>query len=325
MTVAVISSSAIVGFAVTMVLALVLLWTIAVILMANARLRPPRMTDGKALSLLGRLSPQDLSLPYECELFEVPETVTGQTLRLHAWWVPHPQSAGRCVILLHGYADAKVGALAWLPLLHDAQVNVLLLDQRAHGQSSGKYCTAGFYERHDLSCVIDQLRKARPAEATRIAILGVSMGGVTAMAVGALRCDLAGIIVDSPFGDYTAAGLRHAQHFGFPGGFILCPATWLAARIARVRFDEVAPLRTVAELKTPMLLIQPANDMVISPADAAELRRRLADNPLVGARSQSVLFENTGHVLGLRHDPERYRNQVTAFIEQTMPAHPATA
>src|SRR5688500_19638320 len=84
--------------------------------MAWSLLRPPRMTDGKAVWLLRRLSPGDLGMPYEEMPFDVRDTRTGERLRMAAWWIPCPPAGGRagapesdrCVVLLHGYADAKV-------------------------------------------------------------------------------------------------------------------------------------------------------------------------------------------------------------------------
>ena len=313
------------GFVATLMGAALLLWAIAIVLMANARLRPPRMTDGKALFVLGRISPADLSLPYETDVFEIAEGVEGvdapgrRKLLLHAWWIPHSGARGRCVILLHGYADARPGALAWLPMLHDLQINVLMLDQRAHGQSAGVHCTAGYYERQDLWQVIDQLRKERPSDAQAIAIFGISMGGVTAIAVGAMRDDLAGIIADSPFGDYTTAGMLHADLFGFPGWFVQRPAAWLAQRLTGARYGAVSPLRLVPQLRVPLLLIQPSQDRVISPDDAAQLRQQLTDNPLVGHRSRAVIIPGAAHVLGLGASPEFYETEVSNFLREILP------
>src|SRR5688572_14722028 len=95
-----------------------------VFLMAWSLLRPPRMTDGKAVWLLRRLSPGDLGMPYEESPYDVRDTRTGESLRMTAWWIPCPPAGGRagapesdrCVVLLHGYADAKVGAIAWAPV-----------------------------------------------------------------------------------------------------------------------------------------------------------------------------------------------------------------
>src|SRR3954454_22051011 len=99
----------------------------AILLMAYGLVRPPRMTDLKALYLLGRVSPAELGLAFDDVTFEVREEAGGGGVRIVGWWIPvrHPDAAaggngdgprggaGRCVVLLHGYADARVGAIAW--------------------------------------------------------------------------------------------------------------------------------------------------------------------------------------------------------------------
>src|SRR5438045_2980710 len=77
-----------------------------VALMAIAILRPPRMSDGKAVWVLKRLSPGDLGLPYEDVSFNIRDEATGGPMRIAGWWIPQPTAEGKCVVLLHGYADA---------------------------------------------------------------------------------------------------------------------------------------------------------------------------------------------------------------------------
>src|SRR5205823_2216703 len=101
--------------------------------------------------------------------------------------IPHPKAAGRCAVLLHGYGDAKVGAIAWAPTLHALGFNILALDLRAHGESDGRYCTARYFERHDVSQVIDELKRQRPADVRRVVMFGISMGAAVAAAVAVLR------------------------------------------------------------------------------------------------------------------------------------------
>src|SRR5262245_41285289 len=86
-----------------------------VLLLAHAILRPPRITDGKAVYLLKRLSPADLGMHFQDVRFSVRDEATAKNLKLVGWWIPHPAGGAKTVVLLHGYADAKVGAIAWAP------------------------------------------------------------------------------------------------------------------------------------------------------------------------------------------------------------------
>ena len=61
---------------------------LAILLIAESILRPPRMTDGKALYLLRRLAPDDLGLPYERLNISVRDQRSAKPLSLALWWAP---------------------------------------------------------------------------------------------------------------------------------------------------------------------------------------------------------------------------------------------
>ena len=116
-----------------------------IFIMARMLLRPERMNDPRAAFVLKRLSPADLGMRFEPLKFRVRDEHTGGPLELAAWWIPcpDPSANGRCVILIHGYADAKVGAIAWAPTWQSLGYHILALDLRAHGESPGSQSTAG--------------------------------------------------------------------------------------------------------------------------------------------------------------------------------------
>ena len=91
------------------------------------------MTDGEGAS--GSFAcPRGIFTKYEDVNFTLRDERTGGPLRIVGWWIPHPQADGRCVVLLHGLADAKVGVIAWAPLWHSLGFNILAIDLRAHGE-----------------------------------------------------------------------------------------------------------------------------------------------------------------------------------------------
>jgi len=281
--------------------------------MSRAMLSPPRMQDGKALALLKRLLPTDLGLDYEPLTFDVRDEATAGRLRLSGWWIPSGTSA-RTVVLLHGYADAKVGAIAWAPTLVGLGWNVLALDMRAHGQSEGKFFTAGFYERHDVSQAIDELRLLKPNATGVMVLMGISAGAVVASAVGAMhaverRSDLAGVVLDSPFADYVEASRAHAEIVGLPPALVR-PALWLAARSTGADFLAVRPLDTVARVTAPLLIIHCRSDPFISP------ERQRAFDASAGRSSTCVesWHVDAEHCRALATYPNDYANKLRSFL-----------
>lgn len=289
-----------------------------VVLMARRLIRPPRMTDGKAIYLLKRLSPGDLGLPFEDVRFTVRHPADGQEISLAAWWIAHPAGSSQTCLIIHGYADAKVGGIAWAPMWRDLGYNVLAIDLRGHGESGGTFTSAGFYEREDVAQLIDQWRAERPDETARIVMFGVSLGAAVAAAVAAGRDDIDAVVLESPYAHFVRAAAAHGRAMGMPLVRLQPFIARTAGRMIGADFDAVAPARLVPEIRCPVLLIHSADDDLIDPKDAQSLRAAIAQrDPDAG---QGVFWEVPGarHVLGLATDPQTYQQRLANFLSASI-------
>jgi pimeloyl-ACP methyl ester carboxylesterase len=285
------------------------IWAMAIIL-----LRPPRMTDGRAAWRLKRLSPGDLHLHYSDVSFAVRDDFTNEDIRLTGWWIPHRNARGRTIVILHGYGDAKVGGIAWAPTLHALGFNLLALDLRAHGQSQGRHCTAGFYERHDVSQVIDQLRQERPDDTRQIILFGVSLGAAVAAATACLRDDCAAVIMECPYPDYELAAAAHANILGAPGDSFQRLAFRLAQRLAKADFAQVRPVELIPKVPCPLMVIRGDADVFIDDEHAAMVESATAARPPSLGPTVYWNADNAHHVAALYEDPELYRRRIEEFL-----------
>lgn len=295
-----------------------LLVTATVRAMAIILLRPPRMTDGRAAWRLKRLSPGDLRMHYSDVSFNVRDEADGRMLKLAAWWIPAPRAVGRCVILLHGYGDAKVGAIAWAPTWHALGFNILALDLRAHGESEGRYCTAGFFERHDVSQVIDQLKRERPQDTRQIVLFGVSLGAAIAAATAVLRDDLAAVVLECPYPDYELAAASHAEIMGAPGERLQHMAFRRAQEVAKADFDAVRPVGLIPKVACPVMVIRSEADVFIDDAHAAMVENATKSRPASLGPTVYWNAENAHHVAALYEDPELYKKKLGEFLEAAL-------
>jgi pimeloyl-ACP methyl ester carboxylesterase len=299
---------------------LALLLAAVAIFATHLALRPPRMSDGKAIVRLRRLSPGDLGLEYENVRFDVPDDFTNSPIRIAGWWIAAERPTDRCVIILHGFSDAKVGGIAWAPMWRELGWNVLAIDLRAHGESGGKYCTAGWYEGHDVSHVIDELRRRRPDQSRRIILFGASLGAAVAAAVGALRDDLEAVIMDCPYSDFRRAALTHARVWGMPEGRMTRMVMWLAQKIARADFAAVRPVDLVGRIPCPLVVIRCGRDFLVDPDDDAQIRAALQRRAEEGKPTLYWTIPEAEHILGLAARPEEYMRMIQEFIERASPA-----
>ncbi|HEY8665625.1 MAG TPA: alpha/beta hydrolase [Tepidisphaeraceae bacterium] len=284
-------------------------------LMAWSLVHPPRMTDGKAMWVLRRLSPADLGMGFEDVKIAIRDE-HGKSLSISAWWIANPAAQGRCAVLVHGYADAKVGAIAWAPLWYSLGFNLLVPDMRAHGESGGTMCTAGYFERHDLSQIINEFQTTRPADTRQIVLFGLSMGAAVVAAAAALRTDLAAVVLDSPYAHFRHAAMRHMQWVGLPGRWLQTLAIGLAEWITGADVDAVAPVNQIAAIKCPVMVIEAGNDWSLSTEDRARLKEAV-EKPR-GHKAEMWTVDGADHLMAMVADPNQYREKLAAFLAEAL-------
>lgn len=306
-----------------LIVAGLLLLAVVVHLMARALIRPPRMTDGKALYVLKRLTPRDIGLSFEAMTFEVDDVLApGQKQKLAAWWMPADQPSGRTVVLVHGYADAKVGVLAWAPGWHELGFNLLAVDLRAHGDSTGTICTGGYAERHDLVQVVHQILARKPAETASLMLFGASLGAA-AVAGAAAELDpelVAGVVLESPYADFRSASAAHFERIGLPGGRIARLALRHAEWLSGARYGEVRVTDLVGRIQSPLLVLAAGDDLYLTGEEAEALAAAVAARPASSGASVYRRFEGVEHLMSVVASPDEYRQALSDFVGQLKPA-----
>jgi uncharacterized protein len=280
--------------------------------MARMLLRPPRMTDGKALFILNRLTPADVGLDFQVVTFETVDQHRN-ALKIAGWWIGRA-GADATAVVVHGYADAKVGALAWAPMWHDAGVNVLLIDLRAHGESGGRLTSAGFHERDDLDAVINSIRLERPDASRRLYLWGGSLGGAVALATAARREDIDGVVADGVFDRYPNVVANHARLIAAPATMLQPLTVRLAGWLADADFEQVAPVEMLAQINCPVLLVHTRQDPFVPPDEIENLARAMTRRSVEG--DEHWILENEGHLRAIHHDPAGYAERIRLMLSR---------
>lgn len=121
-------------------------------------------------------------LPYESVHIKVNDGVT-----LHAFWIFHPPERSvhvPTIVYFHGNAGNMGHRLQnAFGMYHTLQCNVLLVEYRGYGLSTGEPSEAGFYG--DGRAAIDYLRTRHDLDQNQIVLFGRSLGGAVAIDVAA--------------------------------------------------------------------------------------------------------------------------------------------
>jgi uncharacterized protein len=191
-------------------------------------------------------TPKTVGLAYE------DFTVKNGDIDLKGYWIPN-DAARATVICLHGIHSCKERNLDIASSLHSTGCNVILLDLRAHGKSTGKYCTFGQNEKYDLQKVIDfALEKGK---INNIGIHGSSLGGAIALQTLAIDNRLKFGIIESTFTNYSDVTYEYSDDYvGFKNRFLTNYVASKSAKIAGFDPQNINPEACCRQITVPIFM-----------------------------------------------------------------------
>lgn len=176
------------------------------------------------------------------------------------------------MIAIHGYHSNNLREYAnYLKFYHELGFHILLPDNRAHGESEGKYIGFGWLDRLDCIQWIYEMKESFQ-EPLQIVLHGISMGSATVlMASGEeLPEDVKCIISDCGF---TSAyeEIKHTMKYTKVPSIILPTATLLSKKRIGYSFKEASTIEQVKKSITPTLFIHGDQDNFVPTYMALDL------------------------------------------------------
>ncbi len=180
-----------------------------------------------------------------------------------------------CVIYLHGNSSSRLEALSCLPILLRFKISLFCLDLAGSGHSDGEYVSLGYYERDDLSVVIDHLRQSGTVGC--IGLWGRSMGAATALLHGDRDPSIASMVLDSPFTSLRNLAEELVDVFvgvNLPKWIVSMALNIIRSTIkSKAHFDinDLSPISHVGNSYIPALFVAAEGDSFIKPQHAKSL------------------------------------------------------
>lgn len=196
------------------------------------------------------------------QTFEKMETTSQDGLKLKAMFLPADSKSDKVLIAIHGYRSYNIREYAnYLKFYHELGFHILLPDNRAHGESEGKYIGFGWLDRLDCIQWIHYMKKYFHQD-LQIVLHGISMGSATVlMASGEdLPDDVKCIISDCGFTSVLDE-FKHELHDHKIVSTLLIPtATLLSKKRVGYSFKEASTIEQVKKSRTPTLFIHGDQD-----------------------------------------------------------------
>lgn len=178
-------------------------------------------------------------------------------LRLHGWFLKAKGEAKGTIVFLHGNAQNLTSHVAYVNWLPAAGYNVLLVDYRGYGLSSGKPTRRGVLD--DARTAWVYARQRPEVNPDKMILFGQSLGGANAIALAGSEKlpGLKAVIADSAFSSYGS--IAREKMLQIPVlGYLVWPFSPLIVS------NGLSPVTVVKEIApVPLLLIHGDRDEVV--------------------------------------------------------------
>lgn len=241
------------------------------------------------------------------------DTITLKTengTSIDAWYAKPDSGAKGTVILLHGLLANKGVLTPEAAEFRYLGYNILMVDFRAHGNSSGRITTMGMKEAEEVKLAYDFISSKGEKN---IFIYGISMGAV-AVSRATAKYDLkpSGLILEMPFATLQSHIRGRARVQGYKGFFVkpfsFLVTFWIGAERGLKSFKHQTA-DYARKINCPVLLQWGANDAYVLKDETDKVYNAIA-SPV----KKLVVYENAGHESLLQNDPGRWRTETEAFL-----------
>ncbi len=217
----------------------------------------------------------------------------------------------KTLILFHGYRSRAFRDFSCVcEYYRSLGFNLLLVDQRAHGESEGKYITFGVLERHDCARWAEYIDRRVGGE---IFLDGISMGASTVLmaAGGKLPQSVRGIIADCGFTSPKEIMLKVME----TDMKIRCrPLFYVIGLMVRLRagfgIDEYSTIEAMKVNRLPVLFLHGTGDKFVP----CEMTVRAYE--ACRAEKELIMVENATHGACYLMEPEKCQRVLEAFLRK---------
>ncbi len=221
----------------------------------------------------------------------------------------HNRDDAPIAVIFHGYRGSSGSDPAGgYKIFCDLGINVLLPDQRAHGESVGRTITFGIKERFDCFDWVDYINER--FNSPDILLVGVSMGAATVlMASGEeLPANVKAVIADCGYSSpekiirkVISVDMRLPHKLVFP---FVRVAGWIFGGFDVCSYDAIT---AVARTMLPVLIIHGEADDFVPCEMAYEIEK--------AGKCQLYTVPDATHGMSYIYDTEKYTETVNRFIE----------
>lgn len=240
------------------------------------------------------------------------------SLNLTSTLIMNENPTNKFIVLVHGVSICYVGSLKYFDIFYKNGFNILIVNQRRHGKSEGKYSTYGFYEKYDVNMWIEYL-KSRFGNDIILGLHGESMGAGTVMETIPLNDSIKFVIEDcgySNFHELIGFQITHAYKNRLVRKILrpsLIFANFFMKTKAKFSMKKIVPIDIVSSTSLPMMFVHGKEDYFVPWYMAVDLYKAKTKG-----YKELYLVEGAKHAEALEVNKILYEKKIMTFIEKAL-------
>lgn len=230
-------------------------------------------------------------------------------IRLYGQYYPMKKDAP-LMIFFHGYHGVSVwDGYGFFKICRNNGINLLMIDERAHGKSESDIITFGLKERQDCRLWAEYAIK-RFGENTDIILAGVSMGAASVLMASELGLpqNVCCIISDCGYSEPAAIIKETIKMMKLPVKPLYHLVKMGAKLFGHFDLEETTAVNAVKKLKIPVLFIHGRCDNIVPAYMCEELYENCA------GKKEKIFIEGADHANSAMTDYEAYEKAVMGFV-----------
>ena len=239
--------------------------------------------------------------------YETVKLKTGNEISIEAWYSKPGSVSNGTVIMFHGIGGAKDYLLDEAEEFLNMDYNVMLVDFRGHGNSSGNTTTIGIKESEEVKLAVGYVQQRGEK---RIFLWGGSMGAVVvAKAVGEYDLQVSGIILEAPFASIQSHLKARARILDFPRQpFAFFTTFWIGVERGFNGFNAQT-CRYAKKINCPVLVQWGSLDAYVLKWEIDSVFHAISS-----ADKKLVIYNDGFHESLLRRNPSKWRSEIEEFL-----------
>ena len=234
--------------------------------------------------------------------------------KLHAYFIEGDKYQDQTILCVHGYkTESGLNDFGMsIKYLCSTGYNILIVDNRAHGKSEGKYIGFSILDSEDIASWCNNL--VNILKQKKIILYGISMGGATvinAVANKDIPKEVVGLISDGSFNNaYEQIAHQIKRYYHLPS----IPLIWfyeLYIKIfAHYSFKQLKPIESIKKFKGYALFIHGGNDHLVPTKNVYNLYNNCLSS------KDLLVVENASHSKSYLLDKDNYELKFNDLIEK---------